>query len=153
MERLPGTKTGFFTREVREGGTRRGFVIETLDGVTAPLAEVARIGFPRVGKYRVLSESIDEVAVRAIAGSADFIIIDEIGTMETVSARFIQAVGQAFAGRSVVIATIAGRGNAFIEGIKQRPDVHLFEVTRKNRDSLADAILKELANSGADENG
>ncbi len=106
-----------------------------------------------MGKYRVLSESIDNVAVGAITVEADFVIIDEIGKMETVSERFVRAVERAFAGGSTVIATIARHGNPFIEGIKQRPDARLFEVTRENRDSLAEVILKELACPGVDKSG
>ena len=44
------TATGFVTREVREGGVRRGFAIQTLDGRTAPLACVGG-GEPRVGGF------------------------------------------------------------------------------------------------------
>lgn len=92
---LPGTKTGFLTRE---GGIRKGFIIGTLDGVKVPLAEVGPFGFPRVGKYRVLSESIRGVGVPAILGRADFIGIDEIGKMESTSESFIRAVHEVPAG-------------------------------------------------------
>jgi nucleoside-triphosphatase len=153
IARLPGTKTGFFTREVREDGVRTGFMIETLDGVRAPLADVAPFGSPRVGKYRVLLESIREVAVPAISGRADFIIIDEIGKMESTSESFVRAVHEVLAGSSVVIATIAGKGNRFIEGIKQRSDVLLFEVTRGNRDRLAEVILQNISATGSNGTG
>jgi nucleoside-triphosphatase len=144
IERLPGTKTGFTTREVREAGQRKGFVIETLDGLAAPLALVATSGSPRVGRYRVLVSSIDELAVGAVTDRADFVVIDEIGKMETMSGRFTRAVDTALAGPSTVIATIAWRGNAFIERVKRRTDVLLFEVTRQNRESLADTIIQTL---------
>ncbi len=153
IARLPGTKTGFFTREVREGPIRKGFIIETLDGARAVLADVAVSGLPRVGKYRVLPESIREVGVPAMLGRGDFIVIDEIGKMECTSESFIQALHTVLAGRSIVIATIAARGTPFIEGIKRRPDVVLFEVTRANRDRLADSILQNIPISSADDNG
>jgi nucleoside-triphosphatase len=153
IERLPGTKAGFTTREVREGGQRTGFIIETLDGVTAPLADIMPSGSPRVGRYRVLVGSIDEVAVGTMTDRADFVIVDEIGKMETMSGRFIRAVDSALAGPATVIATIAWKGNAFIEGVKRRTDVLIFEVTRQNRDSLADTIIQALMLPGPGWNG
>jgi nucleoside-triphosphatase THEP1 len=36
------------------------------------------------------------------------------------------------------------RGNNFLREIKQRPDIHLLEVTHANRDRLQEAILEEL---------
>jgi nucleoside-triphosphatase len=148
--RLPGTTTGLLTREVRESGVRKGFTIETLDGEHARLAEVSSSGACRVGKYRVLTESIRDVAVPAILRRADFIVIDEIGKMETLSEDFVRAVHTVLAGPSVVIATIAAGGNAIIEEIRLRRDVRLFEVTRANRNSLADAILEHVRCSRAD---
>jgi len=129
--RLPGAKTGFLTREVREDGIRKGFIIETLSGISVPLAVAASAGLPRVGKYRVLSESIQDVAVRSILGRADFIVIDELGTMGGSPESFMQAVHTALAGPSTVIAAVAANGNPFIEGIKTRPDARPYTVTRK----------------------
>jgi nucleoside-triphosphatase len=148
VKKLPGSKAGFITREVREGTTRTGFEIETLDGVTAPLADTQPAGLPRVGKYRVLSRNIDEVAVPAILADADIIVVDEIGKMECVSSEFVRAIGQVFDGPGTVIATIAKRGSPFIEGIKGRPDVTIYEVTRKNRDALVDVIGTAVLGAG-----
>ncbi len=142
--RLPGTRTGFITREVRTAGVRKGFTIETLEGVTAPLADDAPGGSRRVGKYRVLTEHIDGVAVPAIRAKADFIVIDEIGKMETVSEEFVRALQSALDGRSTVVATIAMKGGPVIETIKARPDVKIFEVTRENRDTLGDLIIADI---------
>ena len=44
---------GFYTQEVREGGTRKGFEIITLDGRRAILAHVNIRGPKKVGKYGV----------------------------------------------------------------------------------------------------
>jgi nucleoside-triphosphatase THEP1 len=41
-----------------------------------------------------------------------------------------------------VLATIAWRGNEFIQEIKKRPDTRLFEVTADNRDRLPEAIVE-----------
>src|SRR5437867_2573740 len=46
--------SGFFTREVREGGERVGFALETLDGERGLLAHVRVRGGLRVGRYGVV---------------------------------------------------------------------------------------------------
>jgi nucleoside-triphosphatase THEP1 len=89
-------------------------------------------------------ESIRTMAVPAITPRADFVVIDEIGRMETAFEGFIPAVHTALSGRTTVIAAIAARGTPALEQIKHRPDVLLFEVTRQNRDSIAEVILKNI---------
>jgi nucleoside-triphosphatase len=148
VKKLPGTKAGFITREVREGGTRTGFEIETLDGATAKLADTFPTGRPRVGKYRVLVKDIDEVAVPAIRKGADFIVVDEIGKMECASSEFVRAIELILGGPGMVIATIAKRGTPFIEAIKGRPDVVIYEVTRENRNALVDVIAAAVSTAG-----
>jgi hypothetical protein len=43
-----------------------------------------------------------------------------------------------------VIATIALKGSGLITEVKQRQDVKLFEITKRNRNSLLWEILKEI---------
>lgn len=43
--------SGFLTWELREGGERVGFMVETLDGTRGMLAHVGSSGGPRVGRY------------------------------------------------------------------------------------------------------
>ena len=113
----------------------------------APLAERSLRGEPRVGSYRVLVKSIDDVAVPAILAKADYIIIDEIGKMECISRSFKEAVESAMNGQGRVIATIAERGVGFIKGIKKRPDVRLFTLTRENHHPLLTALIREIEKS------
>ncbi len=44
-----------------------------------------------------------------------------------------------------LVASIARKGTGFIAEVKRRPDVDLWEVTVRNRDALADLILKWIA--------
>ena len=81
VEMLPRhSATGFFTREIRTRGERRGFAIHTLAGKTAVLAEIGGSG-PRVGRYRVCPEALDEVAVPSLAvhSGTRLVVVDEIG--------------------------------------------------------------------------
>src|SRR4030042_1027991 len=89
----PGKATGFYTREVRRGGVRLGFEIVTLAGATALLSHVAFSGSYRVGKYGVNLENFHRVALPALEAGpgVDLIVVDEVGKMECLSARFVAA--------------------------------------------------------------
>jgi nucleoside-triphosphatase len=141
---------GFYTEEIRKGNTRTGFKIATLDGQEAILAEVGFRSKHRVGKYGVNVEGIERVAVKALETaleSKELIIIDEIGKMECYSARFRDVVLACLDSAMPVVATIAKRGDRFIESIKKRPDVIIYEVTPATRDGLPEKLAGALVKS------
>jgi nucleoside-triphosphatase len=147
VERLPAdAATGFFTRELRERGTRRGFAIRTLDGRTAVLARAGAAGGPRVGRYRVRVETLDTVAVPALATrpGVRVVVVDEIGKMECLSDRFCDAVRAALDGPVAVLGTIARAGGGFIAEVRARRDVTIVEVTAGNRDRLPSELASRL---------
>jgi len=61
--------------------------------------------------------------------------------MECFSDRFRELVVAALNSDRAVLATIALRGNRFIESLKARPDITLLRVTQQNRNQLADQVL------------
>lgn len=137
---------GFYTQEIREGEVRKGFTIKTFTGCQAVLSHVDFKAGPKVGKYRIDLRTIEEIILPAmqISKSVQLIVIDEIGKMECFSAAFRAAVLNALNGPVSVLATIAKRGDPFIEQIKNRADVLLQEVTLANRQRLAEEILAAL---------
>lgn len=138
---------GFYTEEIRKGNTRKGFKINTLDGKETVLAEVGLHSKYRVGKYGVNVEGVERVAVKAIENaleSKDLIVIDEIGKMECRSPEFRDVVIKCLDAPTPVVATIAKRGDRFIESIKDRTDVVIYEVTAATRDQLPGKLLNIL---------
>jgi nucleoside-triphosphatase len=140
---------GFTTEEIRVGGQRVGFRLETFDAHSIVLAHVEMRSPHRVGKYGVDVDAFDRL-VDSVLGqkntAAAVYLIDEIGKMECLSGRFVSAVTAVFESTAHVIATIAARGNGFIRRVKGRSDVELWQVTRAIRDGLpfhAIAWLKE----------
>ncbi|MFB3816967.1 MAG: nucleoside-triphosphatase [Candidatus Methylomirabilales bacterium] len=150
-EALPPTAIGgFFTEEIRAGGQRVGFGIQTFDGQKATLAHVALHSVHRVGRYKVDTAGLDRIVESTLppAVSTAAYLIDEIGKMECLSPRFVAAVERLLDGRSVVVATVAQRGSGLIADVKRRADVETWEVTRANRDGLTAAVLQWLAGRG-----
>lgn len=135
---------GFFTREIREGGRRTGFSIETLDGEWCLLATMHQKGEPRVGPYRVVLSNINSVAVpavmRALTGS-QVMLVDEIGKMELMSRAFRDIIMQALDSDGPLVATLSVSKDRFSERIRSRPDVSVLEVSHANREGMAGRII------------
>ena len=136
---------GFYTEEVRSGGTRQGFRIITLDGQDTILAHVDISSPYRVSKYGVGISNLDNVGVTAIHRAieeSDLIVIDEIGKMELFSPRFREAVLKAIDSGKKVLGTIMLSSHPFADEIKSHPKVQMVEITRANHDQ----VLKEITN-------
>ena len=140
---------GFYTEEIRSRGKRVGFRLKTLNGREGILAHIDIKSRFRVGKYGVNIEDLEDIGVRAIEdGLQDeecrVIILDEIGKMELFSRRFKDIVIEALNSEKLLIGTIKLKGNGFIEGIKQRNDTIIIQVTYDNRENIPPMILRRL---------
>lgn len=138
--------TGFFTKEIKEEGKRRGFSIITLKGGEGILAHENLASKARVGKYAVNLEALEKIAIPALTPSKpeEIVIIDEIGKMECLSPLFREALLRTLNAPNPVIATIALQGNPFIESIKKRNDVRIFNLTEEKREALIVFLKQEI---------
>ena len=137
---------GFITGEIREGGRRRGFSLEGLDGRRAVLAHEEFPGPHRVGRY-----GVDVEAFEGFLGGTDFFspssgltVIDEIGKMECFSERFAALVERLMEGDRPLVATVALRGGGLIGAVKRRQNVRVIVADRKNRDRLPRELAEEV---------
>lgn len=146
IRRIDAPCTGFFTREMRNQGRRVGFSITTLEGRRGIMAHIDMRSKYRVGKYKVDLQSIDRLAVPSMMPQSikEIVVIDEIGRMECLSARFRQTLDQVLDSSNRVVGTIALKGDTFISAIKARPDTLVIPVSEKNRQTLAHEILRLL---------
>ena len=152
LEQLDWSKQGFYTREIREGTKRDGFMLVTLDGKEAPLAISDAESEHMVGRYGVMTENIDMVAVPALTPQSpdSLIVIDEIGKMECCSAMFKQAVESALDAPNLLLGTIPKGGTPFIRSLKIREDIKIMEITRKNRHHFVEIVLEQLRSLAAE---
>jgi nucleoside-triphosphatase len=134
---------GFYTAEIREKGARKGFELIALDGRRSVLSHIDVESPYRVSKY-----GVDVNAFEAFLDALDLlnpahgvVIIDEIGRMECLSATFRATIDRLFESDKTIIATIALKGDGLIDEIKHRRGVTLFELTTRNRDTIAGEIL------------
>jgi nucleoside-triphosphatase len=137
---------GFYTAEIRKGGTRRGFGLKDLDGRTGVLAHVEfRTGF-RVGKYGVDVIGFEDFlnGIPWIDPQTGPVMIDEIGKMECLSDRFAEIIKDVLGSEKQLIATIAQKGGGLIAALKKRSDAQLFTLARGNQNILVDQICSSV---------
>jgi nucleoside-triphosphatase len=148
--RLPGIAlAGFYTEEIRVAGERQGFRAVTFDGHRATMAHVAGKDGPRVGKYRVQVSVLDALADSALRPhTTGVFLVDEIGKMECLSARFVSAMRGLLDSTSPIVATIGIRGAGFLAEVRRRADADLWQVTRRNRDEMPERALAWLEDHG-----
>jgi nucleoside-triphosphatase len=142
----PFNPEGFYTEEIREGGIRKGFALVGLDGKGSVLSHVNVKSRYRLGKYGVDVKSfetfLESLHLKARVGS--LIVMDEIGKMECFSAAFVSLVRELLDGEGLVVATVAIKGPDLISEVKRRRDVLMYEVTERNRNTLAGKLGMEI---------
>ncbi|MFE5585551.1 nucleoside-triphosphatase [Kitasatospora sp. NPDC056531] len=137
---------GFTTEEIRTGGARVGFALETLSGERAVLAHVDLPGPPRVGRYGVDLGVMERLALPSLAWSArTLVLVDELGRMELAHRPFEEAVRALFAADVDVVATVQAQHGPFTDALKRRADVEVIHLTRANRGALPEQLAARLA--------
>lgn len=132
---------GVVAPERRADGERVGFALrDLLTGAERTMAHVDRETGPTVGSYRVDVAAVDEVAApafRRAASEADYVVVDEVASMELYADAFVAGLGLALDDPQPLLAAVqAGRGAGFVGTVKARDDVELVTVTEGNRDDL-----------------
>lgn len=143
-----GQVAGFYTREIRRGGKRKGFGWNRLDGASGILAHVDINSPFNVGKYGVDVTDFEKNVVPVLdaeQSEAELFVIDEIGKMECLSKKFVAAVQGLFASEQSVLATVAQKGGGLISEVKGYREVRLFDLKRQSRDKAIAEILQILS--------
>jgi nucleoside-triphosphatase THEP1/uncharacterized protein with PIN domain len=138
---------GFYTCEIREGGRRVGFSIESFSGERGTLAHISHEGPFRVGRYGVNREDLEGVGVSALelaVAEAELVVMDEIGRMELCSPSFQRAVLSALDSERPVLGTIQDRRNPFLDCVRSRKDIEVLEITPQNRDAMTDVVRGKI---------
>lgn len=105
-----------------------------------------------MGKYTVDVASFESAVLPVLArpsdGQSHIFVVDEIGKMELFSDRFKRKVRDLLDDSNCMIfGTIPltrGNGIPFIQGLRTRADVKVFEVSFHNRDTLFSELLETI---------
>jgi len=132
--------TGFETRAFFIGEERRGF---TLHGrVDMPPYENDCICCVRMEQRKsvavpeVFDQNGAEILSRSVASPSPYILMDELGRLESQAERFCTAVLAALESGKRVLGVLQMCDAPLIEAIKARQDVTVLTVTEENRDEV-----------------
>lgn len=144
---------GFYSPELRVDGERVGFeLVDTVTNERVTMAHVDWQDAPRVGKYSVAVEAVDEFAKRALPDAragADLVVIDEIASMQLHSDVFVDELELTLDSDRPVLAAIQSNSSfEFVKDIKRRRDARLYRVTPETRESLPEQLAARLRNRG-----
>jgi nucleoside-triphosphatase len=140
-------KTTLACKLARELRISKVTVVEDFSGRRAVMAHVAWTSGPRVGRYHVDVAAFDGIAIPAIEqalGTADVMIVDELGQMELCSAAFTRTIDVLFSAAMPLVATVHARRHPVTDTLKERSDVELIELSATNRDEVPTRILTRL---------
>lgn len=144
IENLKMPCGGFYTEEIPEDNKRIGFKIKTLEGKEGILARKGLESKFRLGKYGINIKDLEGIGVRSILGALrdkEIVIIDEIGKMELFSEKFKEAVLNVLDSNKRLIGVIHVADSGFLNAIRKRKDVDIFEVDLNNHEQ----ILKKVS--------
>ncbi len=143
---------GIYCPEIRSEGRREGFrIVDIMTDQSKILAHVDQEEGPKVSKYRVNVENVDEMSKSTISRAleeADVVMIDEIAPMEIYSEEFKHQVGKVLASEKPLLAVIHKRSKSgFIGKVKSREDTEMFEVNKETRDYLPEKLTDLIMES------
>lgn len=144
----PNKVAGFYTQEIRQDNTRKGFSWTRLDGAIGILAHVDVKGPFKVGRYGVNVADFEKSVVPVLdieLSNAELFVLDEIGKMECLSKKFVAAVHRLFASDKSLLATVAQKGTGLISEVKNYPGTKLFNLTAQSRDKTIAEISQILS--------
>lgn len=144
---------GITSPEIRREGKRWGFHIKDLktdeQGI---LASVELDGSPRVSKYGVNLEDLNNIGVKALKtaleSSSNVVVIDEIGKMELKSRAFVDVTKKLLSSDKMIIGVLYYKPvHPLIREIKSRGDTKVYWVTQKKTEKERNEIKQEIINN------
>jgi len=143
IKRLEDKKiAGIITPEIRKNSARYGFKIIDLKSKEEDILASVNIKTKfRVSKYFVNIEGIDKIVDKFLISfeDAEYIFIDEIGTMELYSKKFGELLNKIFSSNKKIVAVIHRN---LINNYKDKGIVYYLE--KENFDEVLNKILLSL---------
>ena len=90
-------------------------------------------------------ETLGVEYIRRANSTNQLIIMDECGTLEAAAAEFKQTILESLGGAKTILGVVKEKESAWLDQIKQHPNVHLITVTLENRDDVPAEIINVLS--------
>ena len=140
---------GFFSEVIYKGDKRLGWRMENFAGEGGLLAHIDIESEYHMGRYGVDMELFHWIMTPQLQINEDVYVylIDEIGIIAPWSSAFINAMDKLLDSDRKVVAVIRRKSDEYVDRVKGRDDVELWEVTPENRDVMLNKVLFWIENS------
>ena len=139
LELLDGKISGFITEFPRRDAPDRELVLRSIDGGKSRNAAVWQDGRPilDLDVFNVFAPSLIEL-------DSHCVVIDELGKFEKVCSGLKAAVENAFDASVPVLASVRLDAAGWMQELKSREDVTVFNVDETDRDALPHRLCEML---------
>jgi nucleoside-triphosphatase len=98
-------------------------------------------------KFNVYPEVFDNCGVKLLNSSKNIILIDELGRFELDAEKFKEKIFALLESDILLIGVIKAEYNKFLDKIRAREDIEIFETTKTNRNKIYDSLLDIVKNN------
>ena len=101
----------------------------------------------RLGRYGINIKDLEEIGIKAVEEALkdkEIVVIDEIGRMELFSQRFRDTVLKVLDSGKRLVGVIHRQDLEFLNNIKSRSDVEVFEVKQDNHQEILKKVMALL---------
>ena len=140
---------GVLTRDIKNHGKRTGIEIQNIStGISYEIANVNKKTGPRLQKFRIDLENIDNYLIKELHDSSlktDLIIIDMIGPMELFSRKFCELIETLLKQDKKILCAIQTKYNhPIIKEIKELESSEIYDLNEKHKVEVIDSIYKSI---------
>ena len=89
-------------------------------------------------------ENFGNPAVLHALETCDVVVIDQLGTLEVSSEKFRRVVDRVLASDKVCLATVTSSNVPYIEALRKRPDVSIYDINGSNRMLLPELVAAHM---------
>lgn len=148
LEELDISPSGFLTLPYTVKGNFRGFCLHGLGPLPPGFENDIPISiYLQARKHRPIVDSFEEFGSRLLERAQEdlnYIMMDELGRFEKNAPNFQKAVMQCLDGDHHVLGVLQDTQNPFIDKVRERQDILLITVDKKNREDLVEEVIAAL---------
>jgi nucleoside-triphosphatase len=97
-----------------------------------------------VGRYGVVHDDLERLAIPALRAPADVVVVDELGKMELGCTAFRNGVAELLDRPVALVATVQAWPDPLTDELKRRPSVAVLRLTPSNRDVVPRLVAHTL---------
>lgn len=122
------------------------FVINSIfNNSSYRIATINSIGSDfKITAYTKSFEDAANTIIRDSIKKCDVIVLDELGFLESKALDFQKSVFEALDSSRIVLGVIKPKPITFLNKIRERNDISIYQVTKNNRNNLLCDIIKEI---------